>query len=96
MTPAQLSHLAEQADFAAGFYAVTNPSAARRFKEAGATALQLSAQLQRQQEIARLRAELADIRGRLDRRERARQSLAPFGSPSPDSPTLTVGSGIDV
>lgn len=96
MTPAQLSHLAEQADFAAGFYAVTNPSAAKRFKEAAATAQQLSAQLERQQQIARLRAELADIRSQLDRRERGRQSLAPFGSPNPDSPTLTVGSSIDV
>jgi hypothetical protein len=96
LTPAQLSHLAEQADFAAGYYSVTNPSAARRFKEAAATAQQLSAQLERQQQIARLRVELADIRGRLDRRERARQSPAPFGSPSLDSPTLTVGRGIDV
>ena len=96
MTPAQLSHLAEQADFAAGFYAVTNPAAARRFKEAATTAVQLSAQLERQQQIARLRAELADIRGRLDRRERARQPLAPFGSCTSDSVTRTVGRGIDV
>ena len=96
MTPAQLSHLAEQADFAAGYYAVTNPSAARRFKEAAVTAEQLSTQLERQQQIAKLRAELTDIRGRLDRRERARQALAPFGSRSSDSPTQTVGSGLDV
>ena len=96
MTPAQLSHLAEQAEFAAGFYAVTNPSAARRLKEAATTARQLSTQLDRQQQIAKLRTELADIRGRLDRRERARQSLAPFGSRSTDSPTQTVGSSVDV
>jgi hypothetical protein len=91
-----LSHLAEQAEFAAGFYAVTNPSAARRFKEAATTAHQLSTQLERQQQIANLRTELADIRARLDRRERTRQSLAPFGSPSTDSPTQTVGSSVDV
>jgi hypothetical protein len=42
MTPAQLDHLAEQADFAAGFYAVTNPAAARRFAETAATARCLS------------------------------------------------------
>lgn len=97
MTPAQLSHLAEQADFAAGFYAVTDPSAARRFKEAAATAQHLSAQLERQQHIARLRGELADIRGRLDRRERAYQSLAPFGSRSADSPSQpVVGARVDV
>ena len=90
MTPAQLSHLADQADFAAGFYAITNPSAARRFKEAAATADQLSAQLERQQQIARLRAELADIRGRLDRRERVHESVAPFGSRSADSARESV------
>ena len=96
MTPAQLSHLAEQADFVAGFYAVTNPSAARRFKEAAATAIQLSTQLERQEQIARLRAELAEIRDRLDRRKRAGQSLAPFGATSSDSPRQPVGSSIDV
>ena len=96
MTPAQLSHLAEQAGFAAGFYAVTNPSAARRFEEAAATAMRLSTQLERQQQIAKLRAELVDIRGRLDRRERARQTLAPFGSRTADSPTQTFQSGVDV
>jgi hypothetical protein len=96
LTPAQLSHLAEQADFAAGFYAVTNPSAARRFREAATTAHKLSTQLERQQQIAKLRTELADIRGRLDRRERARQSLAPFGSRSTDSRTLAVGNSVDV
>jgi hypothetical protein len=70
MTPTQLKHFAEQAEFAAGFFAVTNPAAARRFNEAAATAVQLSATLERQQQLARLRAELADIRRRIDRRAR--------------------------
>jgi hypothetical protein len=47
MTPAQLDRLAEQADFAAGFYAVTKPSAARRFAETATTARRLSEQLER-------------------------------------------------
>lgn len=76
MTPAQLAHLAEQAEFAAGFFAVTNPAAARRFSEAATTALHLSAQLERREQLARLRTELADIRRRLERRTRGEQALA--------------------
>jgi hypothetical protein len=79
MTPAQLDHLAEQADFAAGFYAVTNPAVARRFAETAATARRLSEQLDGPQQLARLRAELVDIRERIDRRARTRQALDPFG-----------------
>ena len=95
MTPAQLDHLAEQADFAAGFYAVTNPSAARRFAETAATARRLSEQLERRQQLARLRAELVDIRERLDRRARAHQAVDPFGSPSADPPVQAVRAGVD-
>ena len=83
MTPAQLQHFAEQAEFAAGFFAVTNPAAARRFSESAAAALRLSATLERQQQVARLRAELAEIRRRIDRRARA--LAAPIPSPNGDS-----------
>jgi hypothetical protein len=80
MTPAQLDRLAEQADFAAGFYAVTNPAVARRFAETAATARSLSEQLDRRQQLTRLRTELEDIRERLDRRTRTRQALDPPSS----------------
>jgi hypothetical protein len=96
MTPAQLDHLAEQADFAAGFYAVTNPTAARRFSETATTARRLSEQLERRQQVDRLRAELGDIRERLNRRAPARQPLDPFGSPSAESQVHAVRTGVDV
>jgi len=96
MTPAQLDHLAEQADFAAGFYAVTNPAAARRFAETAATARRLSEELERRQQLVRLRAELVDIRERLDRRARNHQALDPFGSPSAKSEVQVVGPSVDV
>ena len=96
MTPAQLDHLAEQADFAAGFYAVTNPSAATRFAETAATARGLSEQLNRRQQLARLRAELVDIRERLDRRTRTDQALDPFGSPSANSQVQVASPSVDV
>jgi hypothetical protein len=96
MTPAQLHHLAEQADFAAGFYAVTNPSAARRFAETATTARRLSEQLERRQQLARLRAEPGDIRERLNRRALARQALDPFASPIADSQVQAVRTGVDV
>ncbi len=100
MTPAQLAHLAEQAEFAAGFFAVTNPAAARRFREAATTALQMSTQLERSEQLARLRAELADIRGRLDRRPRASQALTPAGfagvDPAAAGSTHALGETLDV
>ena len=77
MTPTQLKHFAEQAEFAAGFFAVTNPAAARRFSEAAATAVQLSVALEGQEQLARLRAELADIRRRIDRRARTSGAAIP-------------------
>jgi hypothetical protein len=99
MTPSQLARLAEQAEFAAGFFAVTNPAAARRFSEAATTALQMSTQLERREQLARLRTELADIRRRLDRRARARQArTASFASVEPDaaSSNHTLTETIDV
>jgi hypothetical protein len=66
VTPRQLEHLAEQADFAAGFYAVTNPAAARRFAEAATTARRLSDELDRRMRLAGLRAELDEVKSRLD------------------------------
>ncbi len=54
MTAEQLAHLAEQASFAAGFYAVTDPSAARHFAQTAARANRLSANLAGKEEAARL------------------------------------------
>ena len=47
MTPAQLAHLAEQADFAAGFFRTTNPSVADRFTQCAAAARQLAKNMER-------------------------------------------------
>ena len=66
MTPAQLAHLAEQAEFAAGFFKSTNPSAAERFTQCAATASQLAKNMERKEELNRIRAELADIFKRID------------------------------
>lgn len=72
MTADQLAHFADQAEFAAGCFATTNPAAARRFSEIATTALQLSARTKRQEHLAQLRAELADIGRKIDRRVQAR------------------------
>ena len=50
MTPAQLAHLAEQADFAAGFFKTTNPSVANRFTRCAATARQMAKNMERKDE----------------------------------------------
>ncbi len=54
MTAEQLAHLAEQASFAAGFYAATDPSTARHFAQTAARATRLSAELAREEEAVRL------------------------------------------
>jgi hypothetical protein len=72
MTPAQLTLLAEQAEFAAGYFAATNPAAARRLSDAATTASELAAQMERRHQLALIRSELADIRQRLDRRSQSR------------------------
>lgn len=68
MTSAQLAHLAEQADFAAGFFKPTNPAIAERFAQCAGTAREMATRIERQQELARIRAELADIARRLEAR----------------------------
>jgi hypothetical protein len=68
MTSGQLAHLAEQAAFAAGFFSPTNPSAAGRFAECAATARRLSKEIEREEHLGRIRAELSDIAERLNRR----------------------------
>jgi hypothetical protein len=68
MTSGQLAHLAEQAAFAAGFFSPTNPSAAGRFAECAATARRLSKEMERQEHLSRIRADLRDIAERLNRR----------------------------
>jgi hypothetical protein len=72
MTPAQLTLLAEQAEFAAGFFAATNPAAARRLSDAATVASELAAQMERRHQVALIRSELADIRQRLERRSQSR------------------------
>lgn len=96
VTPAQLDHLAEQADFAAGFYAVTNPAVARRFSEAATTAREMSEQLERRSQLDRIRGELADIRKRLDRRQMAQEALDPFRQASGTMSPAAVARGVDV
>ncbi len=76
MTPAQLAHLAEQAEFAAGFFKATNPSVAERFTQCAAAARHLAKNMERKEELNRLRAELADISKRIERRTRL-DSLVP-------------------
>ena len=68
MTPAQLAHLAEQAEFAAGFFKATNPSATDRFTQCSAAARRLAKNMERKEDLNRIRAELADISKRIERR----------------------------
>ena len=70
MTPAQLAHLAEQAESAAGYFKPTNPSVADRFSQCAAAARQMAKTMERKNELNRLRAELADISRRIERRNR--------------------------
>lgn len=70
MTSAQLAHLAEQAEFAAGFFKTTNPSVADRFSQCAAAARQMAKTMERKNELGRIRAELADISKRIERRTR--------------------------
>jgi hypothetical protein len=65
MTAAQLAHLAEQATFAAGYYAEIDPSNARHFAEVAVIAERLSAELAQQEQNARLWADLTDIKAQL-------------------------------
>jgi hypothetical protein len=59
MTAAQLTHLAELAAYASGFYATTNPAAARLFEDTALRADRLSAELGREEQQARQTVELA-------------------------------------
>jgi hypothetical protein len=67
MTAAQLAHLAELSAYAADFFAITNPHAARAFSDVALLADTLSARLRREEQQARrgvgipvVRAEMAD------------------------------------
>jgi hypothetical protein len=53
MTAAQLAHLAELSAYAADFFAITNPDAARTFSDAALRADGLSARLRREEQQAR-------------------------------------------
>jgi hypothetical protein len=70
VTPAQLVHLAEQADFAAGFFRTTNPSVADRFAHCATAARRMAQNMERDDERVRIRVELADVADRLGRRTR--------------------------
>jgi hypothetical protein len=50
MTAAQLAHLAELSAYAADFFAITNPQAARTFSDAALRADSLSARLRREEQ----------------------------------------------
>ena len=58
MTAAQLAHLAELAAYAAGFYATTDPAAARLFEDTALRADTLSAELRREEHRASCGADL--------------------------------------
>ena len=53
MTAAQLAHLAELSAYAADFFIITNPQAARVFGDAALRADALSARLRREEQQAR-------------------------------------------
>jgi hypothetical protein len=77
VTPAQLVHLAEQADFAGGFFRTTNPSVADRFAHCAIAARRMAKNMERKDELTRIRVELADIANPIDRRTRLdRQAVA--------------------
>lgn len=62
MTAAQLTHLAELAAYAAGFFVTTDPNAARTFGDAAIRADTLSTELHREEEQACQATVLAVIR----------------------------------
>jgi phosphotransacetylase len=65
MTAAQLAHLAELSAYAADFFAITNPQAARAFSDTALRADTLSARLRRDEQQARSRAGLAVVTGEM-------------------------------
>jgi hypothetical protein len=65
MTAAQLARLAEQAAYAADFYSQTNPASARTFAHAALMADRLSADLRRDEELARIGIDLSAVKAQL-------------------------------
>ena len=65
MTAAQLAHLAELSAYAADFFIITNPQAARVFGDAALRADALSARLRREEQQARSSAGLAVVTARM-------------------------------
>jgi hypothetical protein len=61
MTAAQLAQLAELSAYAADFFIITNPQAARTFSEAALRADALSTRLRREEQQARSSAGLAVV-----------------------------------
>ena len=92
MTPAQLAHLAEQADFASGFFRTTNPAVADRFMRCAVAARQMAKNMERKDELSRIRTELADIARRIDRRSRLDSQAVPI--PAVDRGRVSVESSV--
>jgi hypothetical protein len=65
MTAAQLAHLAELSAYAADFFAITNPRAARTFSDTALRADTLSARLLRDEQHARRGAGLPIVRAEM-------------------------------
>ena len=65
MTAAQLAHLAELSAYAADFFIITNPQAAREFGDAALRADALSARLRREEQQARESAGIAVATARI-------------------------------
>lgn len=62
MTARQLERLAELSATAEDFYRKSDPSAARRFRDAAVTASVLAKELARAEEQSRLQLEVAELR----------------------------------
>jgi hypothetical protein len=66
MTAAQLAYLAELSAYAADFFAITNPQAARTFSDAALRADALSARLHREEQQARSSAAMLIVTAETD------------------------------
>jgi hypothetical protein len=65
MTSAWFAHFADHAAAAADFVGRNDPSMARRFNDAATAARRLSITLARQEQIAQMRVQLAEVKSAL-------------------------------
>jgi hypothetical protein len=68
LTAEQIEALVEQLGWAARYYASFNPAAARRFDQAALMAGVLTEQIRRQDELSRIRVELAAVKAAISER----------------------------